>query len=163
MIVQLAGNVKFPLTLDASVWIFDDRKVEFDKAFQDHTAQETDEEEELEKASNRWNREVYQQKLNPPVNKSISKFERKKILDSTYVMNIKPFLETAEVNESATSALLETNHGEEEISLDTLENGYFLFAVDGKPVKEDGPLHFYFGDESNKNTPIKGITGIKIK
>ncbi|QHS22122.1 hypothetical protein GWK91_03840 [Virgibacillus sp. MSP4-1] len=163
MIVQLAGNVKFPLTLDASVWIFDDRKEEFDRAFNRNNEQEDNPEDELEKASNRWNREVYQQKLNPPVNKSINKYERKKILDSTYVMNIKPFLKTAEVNESATAALLETENGEEEISLNALEDGYFLFAVEGKPVKEDGPLHFYFGDGSNKNTPVKGITGIKIK
>ncbi|MRG85539.1 hypothetical protein [Salinibacillus xinjiangensis] len=162
MIVQLTGNVKFPITLDPSVWIFDDRKVEFDQAFQSSDV-EQDVEDENEKASKRWNREVYQQKINPPVNKSISRFERKKILQSTYVMSLKPFLENAEVSDSASSAILVTNNGNQEISLDTLKEGFALFAVEGKPLKEDGPLHFYFGDESNKDTPIKGVSEIKIK
>lgn len=33
MIVQLKGNVQFPITLDPTVWIFDDRKIKLEEAF----------------------------------------------------------------------------------------------------------------------------------
>jgi hypothetical protein len=163
MIVQLKGKVKFPITLDPSVWIFDDRKVEFDQAFLPKAEASKNPDEENEEASKRWDRAIYQQKINPPVNKSISKFERNKILESTFVMPIKPFLKNAEVNEDANAAYLITNNGETEISINDLENGYFLFAVDGKPIKENGPLHFYFGDGSNKDTPITGVNEILFR
>ena len=29
------------------------------------------------------------------------------------------------------------------------------FSNNGKPLKEDGPVHVYFGDGSNKQNPIK--------
>jgi hypothetical protein len=163
MIVQLKGKVKFPITLDPSVWIFDDRKIEFDQAFLPKEEVPVNPDEENEKASKRWDRAVYQQKINPPVNKSISKFERNKILESTYVMPIKHFLKNAEVNEDANAAYLVTLNGEVEISIDDFNNGYFLFAVEGKPLKENGPLHFYFGDGSNKDTPITDVKEILFK
>ncbi len=35
MIIQIKGNVKYPITLDPSVWIFDDRKILLEDAFKD--------------------------------------------------------------------------------------------------------------------------------
>ncbi|MBB6454983.1 hypothetical protein HNQ94_003477 [Salirhabdus euzebyi] len=165
MIVQLKGNVGFPITLDPSVWIFDDRKVEFDQAFNPTGGENVENNEnDLEQASERWNREVYmQQKIKPPVNKSLSKAERKKALESTYVMSIKPFLANAEVKDNASNAILLTEQGDQTVTIEQLENGYFLFAVEGKPLKEDGPLYFYFGDGSNKDTPIRGVKQITIE
>ena len=33
MIVSISGNVGFPITLDPSVWIFDERRMKFDDDF----------------------------------------------------------------------------------------------------------------------------------
>ncbi|MDY0408070.1 hypothetical protein [Paracerasibacillus soli] len=33
MIVQLTGNITYPITLDPTVWIFDDRKIKLEEAF----------------------------------------------------------------------------------------------------------------------------------
>lgn len=161
MIVQLAGNVKFPITLDPTVWIFDDRKVLLSDALSGKVTNEADNIEKMNTAD-RWNQEVYQQKVRPPVNKSITKFEREKILKNSYVMPIKEFLSHAEVNQNAQDVTLMTKFGEEKISLEALQDCYLLFSIEGKPLKTDGPVHLFFKDGTNRNTPIKGIEKIVI-
>lgn len=158
MIIQLSGKVKFPLTLDASVWIFDDRKILFEEAFEEREVEA--EVDELKKAAERFNLELYQQKIKPPVNKSINKYEREKILNNTYVMPIKDFINNAEVSEDVVSVTLKTTEDDIIISPEQLKNSLFLFSIDGKPVKESGPVHIYFGDGSNKDDPIKGVNKI---
>lgn len=161
MIVPILGNVTYKITMDPTVWIFDDRKVLLEEAFQDEKNEEHQEDEELKKASERWDRAVHQ-KINPPVNKSISRFEREKILVNSYVMPIQDFVEYAEIKNDATSVTLSTKSGDIEISVDELLDSYFLFAVDGKPLKTDGPVHLYFKDGSNKDNPIIGVEKIII-
>ncbi|MDL4841305.1 hypothetical protein [Aquibacillus rhizosphaerae] len=163
VIIQLMGNVTYPITLDPTVWIFDDRKITFDQAFQPYTQQKEPESDELKKASERFNKEIYQHKIKPPVNKSIARFEREKILVSTYVMPIIDFLQTAEIKNNAQQARLVTQNGEEIITLTELRNCLLLFAEDGKPLSDFGPVHLYFGDGSNKEKPIKGINKIVIE
>ncbi|SDJ75073.1 hypothetical protein [Sediminibacillus albus] len=163
MIVQLTGKVKYPITLDPTVWIFDDRKLLFEDAFKSPDTEENEQEDELKKASMRWDREVYQQRIKPPVNKSISKFEREQILEGTYVMPIKDFLATSEIEDESKQARLITEKQEEIISLSQLDECLLLFAENGKPVKEAGPVHLYFGDGSNRQQPIKGVKKIVIE
>ncbi|TCT26917.1 hypothetical protein EDD68_101274 [Melghiribacillus thermohalophilus] len=163
MIIQLTGKVNYHITLDPGVWIFDDRKIEWEQAFGHPLSNDNPNgEEEANRLQQRWSREVYQQKINPPINKSISKFERNEILKGTYVMPIKPFIENAEIQDGAETVILSTSSGEHEISVNQLTEGYFLFARNGKPIKEDGPVYFYFGDGSNKDTPIKGVKQIIV-
>ncbi|MEC5422823.1 hypothetical protein QGM71_04835 [Virgibacillus sp. C22-A2] len=165
MIVPITGKVTYAITLDPTVWIFDDRKILLEEAFNSNvnTLDSENEDNELENASKRWDREVYQQKINPPVNKSIKRFEREKILKSSYVMPLDDFLANAEIDSIASAAILVTASGEVTISLDELINSYFLFARDGKPLKEDGPVHLYYKDGSNRENPIKNITKVIIK
>lgn len=162
MIVPIIGNVTYSITLDPTVWIFDDRKIEFDKAFET-IPDERIEEDELEKAANRWNRAVYEPHSKPPVNRSISKLEGEKILKGTFVMPIEDFITHCEIKSDATAASLIIADGEEvKISLEELKNSYLLFAVDGKPLLEDGPVHFYHKDGSNRDNPIKFVQKIKV-
>ncbi|MCA1023411.1 hypothetical protein GLW04_04065 [Halobacillus litoralis] len=161
MIVQLTGKVKFPITLDPTVWIFDDRKVTFSEAFEGGPSETTPEEEdELKRKSLRFDREVYQQKLNPPVNKSINRYEKQRIINGTFLMPLLPFLQTSEPSVQAEKAALVSDEGEEIVQADDLKDALLLFAENGKPLKTDGPVHLYFGDGSNKETPVKGIKKI---
>ncbi|WP_332257495.1 hypothetical protein [Oceanobacillus manasiensis] len=162
LIIPISGNVTYPITLDPTVWIFDDRKILLEEAF-DKKQEEQEEDNELEKASKRWNREVYQQNIKPPVNQSIKKFEREKILTNSYVIPLKDFIANTEVNASAENAILIAGEKKIRISLDLLKDSYFLFAVDGKPLKDDGPVHLYYKDGSNRGEPIKNITKIIIE
>ncbi|MFP3360207.1 hypothetical protein R0K17_23115, partial [Planococcus sp. SIMBA_143] len=73
---------------------------------------------ELERASKRWDREFYQQNIKPPVNASIKKFEREKILANSYVMPLEDFIANAEAKQSAESAILLAGDKEIKISLD---------------------------------------------
>src|SRR5699024_10307192 len=161
MIVPITGMVTYIITMDPSVWIFDDRKILLDEAFSSNKVK-TETEENFQKTERIWTQEVYQQKVKPPVNRSIKRFERDKILKSSYVMPIKDFIEHAEIKSNAKDATLITKNENINISLEDLESCYLLFAIDGKTVKEDGPVHLYYKDGSNRDNPIKGIKKIII-
>lgn len=163
MVIQLKGNVEHPITLDPTVWIFDDRKISLEEAFLPEAEKETIEDEELRKTAQFWDREVYQQKLDPPVNKSISTYDKKKILEGTFVMPLHHFLGNAQIHDNASNITLETINGPVQITKEQLENSKLLFARDGKPIREDGPVHLYFGDGSNQDDPIKGIKTIVVE
>ncbi|MBO1003552.1 hypothetical protein ACFSKI_17455 [Pseudogracilibacillus auburnensis] len=162
MIIQLKGKVTYPITLDASVWIFDDRKIILEEAFTEKEV--VQEEDPLKKADEMFNQEIYfQTKIKPPVNKSINRYEKEKILENSFVMPLEDFINNAEVKPEAKRALLKTDGDDIVITVEQLTDAYLLFAVDGKPLKEEGPVHLYFRDGSNKEAPIKNIKQIIIK
>ncbi|KKE78096.1 hypothetical protein DTX80_07210 [Bacilli bacterium] len=164
MIVPIIGNVSYSITLDPTVWIFDERKVLLDEAFTKNTKSEEDI-PNTQKLAERYNREVFQSNAKvPPVNKGLTKKEGEEILKNSYVMPLYDFVKNAEINDSAKSAtfLSEDNQELVTIDIDQLVNGYFLFAIDGKPIKKDGPVYFIYGNGMNKNDPIKNIKKIKI-
>lgn len=161
MIVPITGNVTYNITLDPTVWIFDDRKILFENAFKTDTNKET-KQSEASKTEQRWGREVYQEKVKPPVHNTVKRYDKKEILSSSYVIPINDFLINAEIKEDATKVTLVTDQGEQSITIQQLENSYLLFAIKGKPVRDRGPVQLYFKDGSNQDNPIKGISEIKI-
>lgn len=161
MIIQLKGKVSYPITLDASVWIFDDRKIILEEAFL--PKEEEPKVDPARKAAELFDQELYfKTKVKPPVNKTLNRYEKEQALTHSFVMPIEDFIKNAEIAEDATNAVLKTNEDDVIISVEQLWNAYILFAVDGRPLKEDGPVHLYFGDGSNKDNPIKGIKEITI-
>lgn len=162
MIVQLKGKVKFPITLDPTVWIFDDRKIALKDAFIEK--KNSDQLDDAEKTAEMFDQEVYfQTKIKPPVKKSIKKFDREKILSESYVMPLKPFIEHSHVSGQATKARLITDADDIIITLEQLLQSLALFSLEGKPLKEDGPIHLFFGDGSNRENPFKAIKQIVIE
>ncbi|GGB44840.1 hypothetical protein F3157_06865 [Virgibacillus dakarensis] len=161
MIIPITGNVNYPITLDPTVWIFDDRKILLEEAFSKR-AETTVKEDEVEKASKRWDRAVFQSSK-PPVNPNISRKEGEKILTNSYVMPIRDFIDNAEWDANAEKAVLVTSSDEITISLDLLRKCLLLFAIDGKIIKEDGPVYIFYPDGSNMDNPIKGLQKIIIK
>ena len=155
MIVLIKGNVKFPITLDPGIWIFDDRKISLEDAFlqQNSKAQVEDEDKYL-----------YDAPMNrPPTRKSAKKIDKDTLFSTTYCIPIKDFLKNAECNDNVTKAILTTKNGEVTISLTQLENSLLQFSDKGKQLKEDGPVYLLFGDGSNKDNPIKGVEVITIQ
>lgn len=162
MILPIEGNVSYTITLDPTVWIFDDRKILLEDAFSNKSKEDLGN-GELKKASERWERALHPDRSRPPVNRSISKMEGKEILKNSYLMPIRDFLKTAEINEDATQGIL-TIEGSDDVivSLNDLKESYLLFAIDGKPLKEDGPVYFFYKDGSNQDNPIKNVKKIII-
>lgn len=162
MIIQIKGNIKFPITLDPSVWIFDDRKILLEQLF---TKRETEaEKEEAQKTAEMFDQELYfNTRIKPPVNNSIKRFDREKALTESFVMPLETFIETVEPNEDATSARLITDADDIVITLEQLTHAFARFSNEGKQLREDGPIHLYFGDGSNAEEPFKGIKQIVIE
>jgi hypothetical protein len=155
MIVPIIGNVKYQITMDPTVWIFDDRKIILEDAFSPKEKQEKD---AIEEAAKQWELAI----AKPPVDKTLTRHAREDILKYSYVMPIHDFLNHAEIHEDAKDATLITTDGDISIAITELYNSYLLFALNGKPLKEDGPVHLIFKDGKNKDNPIKGIKKIKI-
>src|SRR5690625_3133672 len=126
MIVQLTGNVNYNITLDPTVWIFDDRKILLEEAFENKIENHENTGDQLKKAADRFNNEVYRASVKPPVNKSITKFEREKILKNSYVMPLQEFLLHAEIKSDSKNATLTTINGPVNISLHELQDCYLL-------------------------------------
>lgn len=162
MIVPILGKVNYSITLDPTVWIFDDRKVLLEEAFNAKEEKNENNDDALRKTAENFDRELDTSIIRPPVNKSISRYEGEKILTNSYVMPIKEFLSHSEVQSDATDVTLITEHEEINISLETLENSLLLFSIKGKPLLKDGPVHLFYQDGSNKDNPIKSIKKIII-
>ncbi|HLS23071.1 MAG TPA: hypothetical protein VK037_04035 [Pseudogracilibacillus sp.] len=162
MIVQIKGKVKYPITLDPSVWIFDDRKIILEELFAEK--KEAKEKSEAQKTAELFDSEVqYPSSFKPPVNNSIKRFDREKALTESYAMPLKPFVENVEPKAEATSARLITKGEDIIITLEQLKEAYVRFSNKGKQLKEDGPIHLYFGDGSNKDEPFTHIKEIIIE
>jgi len=161
MIVQLKGNVRFPITLDPTVWIFDDRKIVLDDAFKIQEWDENDPDFLRRKAE--IFEEVYLSKSNkPPTQKTVATYRKDDVLNHSYVMPLKDFVLNAEANQDAKRALLHRANDSVAISYEQLLESVALFAVNGKPLVEDGPIHLIFGDGSNKDEAITNVQSIEI-
>src|SRR5699024_11223019 len=97
MIIPITGNVAYQITLDPSVWIFDDRKILFNEAFQTQTSHDNETSLE-EEAAKRWNSAVYPAHIKPPVNRSIARLEGVEIPTNSYVSPYHDFINNADIN-----------------------------------------------------------------
>lgn len=161
-IIIIEGLVDHTITLDPGVWIFDDRKVDLNTCFD--AKNEKDELTEYTKAiSKHWDREITEGAVFPPTLATEKKYEKEKVLTGSFGIPLKDFLRNAGPKEEASSLIVVTAAGEFPISLETAYNSILGFSKEGKPLREDGPVHLYFGDGSNKNDPIKEIRKFMVR
>ncbi|WP_423409917.1 peptidyl-prolyl cis-trans isomerase [Heyndrickxia sp. MSNUG] len=163
-IIPIKGKVKYKITLDPGVWIFDDRKVDLNTYFQQEQSQISDLEEYTKSISKHWDREIMEGAVYPPTLKTEVKFQKEKVLTGTFGIPFKPFLENAEPESDAKYVLIECGM-EEDVKLTLSEASRVVlgFSKDGKPLTEDGPLHVYYHDGSNSENPIKKVTGFTVE
>lgn len=157
-IILLKGKVDYQITLDPGVWIFDDRKIDLTTYFQQEQEEQNDLEEYTKAISKHWEREIREGAIFPPTLKTERKYEKQKVLTGTFGIPFKPFLLNAEIQDDATEVKFITEDEEITIPLSKANNVIFGFSKEGKPLKEDGPIHVYYGDGSNVENPI-----IKVK
>ncbi|HWO95470.1 MAG TPA: peptidyl-prolyl cis-trans isomerase [Bacillus sp. (in: firmicutes)] len=162
-ILSIEGNVKFTITLDPGVWIFDDRKVDLNNYFISNTEKEDELAAYTKNISAHWDREIREGAVFPPTLKTERKFEKEKIINGSFGIAFKHFLQNAEPGENASVCLIETEDKTIEVPLEEAEMIILAFSHNGKPLKEDGPVHIYFGDGSNQNEPLKRVRKFIIK
>jgi hypothetical protein len=162
-IIPIKGNIKYKITLDPGVWIFDDRKVDLTTYFHQETSRNDDLEEYTKSISKHWDREIMEGAVYPPTLKTEVKFQKEKVLTGTFGIPFKPFLVNAEPGSDAKYLVIETAESEMELPLTEAYELILGFSKDGKPLKEDGPLHVYYQDGTNYDDPVKNVTGFTIK
>ncbi|MFC5541380.1 MAG: peptidyl-prolyl cis-trans isomerase [Bacilli bacterium] len=163
-IIPIKGKVKYKLTLDPSVWIFDDRRIDLKTYFTKPKENEDEDLKYLFKMGEHWSREIMEGATFPPTLKTERKFDRKGMQTGTFGMEIKYFLNNAEIEEDATKVVFECKDGTEHaFAIDDAYKLIFKFSQDGKPLTEDGPVHIIFGDGSNLDNPIKNIAAIRVE
>ncbi|WNB90533.1 peptidyl-prolyl cis-trans isomerase [Bacillus sp. NEB1478] len=163
-IVSLNGNVNYPLTLDPGVWIFDDRKKDLTTLFDFDQANESEQEKYLKDVSAHWDRELQEGAMPPSEQEKQQpkKTLKETLLTGSFAISLSYFIFNAQPKPGTEKVLITSADGDLEIPLDEAQKGYFAFSDNGKPLKEDGPVHFYFGDGRNKKNPLKNITAITL-
>jgi hypothetical protein len=162
-IVMITGKVKYKITLDPGVWIFDDRKEELHSFFQKKTALKDDLDAYTKDISTHWDREITEGAVVAPTLKTEKKFLKEKLLTGSLAIPFKPFLKNSSPDENATQIIVETE--QEEFSFDIATGYDFIlgFSNEGKPLSENGPIHVYLGDGSNQTCPIINVKGFRVE
>ena len=156
-ILFINGKVRFQITLDPSVWIFDDRKVDLTTYFTTTKEEQSELETYLKHTSAHWDREIRDGAAFPPIRKSVQKFKKEQLIMGTFGIPLDPFLKNAEIADEATHVEIHTTHDTFILSLEEAKSAILGFSKNGKPLREDGPVHLYFGDGSNTDNPIRNI------
>lgn len=162
-IIPIKGAVTYNLTLDPTVWIFDDRKLDLKTYFDEKPVQEEDE-KYLREVGAHWSREIMEGATFPPTLKSERKFDRKGMETGTFGIELSHFLKNAEIKPEATKIVLTCKDGQEYPF--TIEEAFTLilkYSQDGKPLLEDGPIHVLLRDGSNIDNPIKNVSAIRAE
>ncbi|MGE6487854.1 peptidyl-prolyl cis-trans isomerase [Paenisporosarcina sp. NPDC076898] len=162
-IIPIKGNVKFKITLDPGVWIFDDRRIDLKTFFTEQQLEKNELDEYTKNMSAHWSREIMEGATYPPTLKTEKKYEKTKILTGTFGIYLKHFLKNAEVNDDAKSVIIETANGEEHsFTLEQADLLIFKYSQDGKPLLEDGPVYVLLADGSNLENPIKHVQAVRV-
>jgi hypothetical protein len=161
-IIILKGKVEYTITLDPGVWIFDDRKVDLNTYFQKPIIEKNEIEEYTKEISAHWDREITEGAVVPPTIKTEKRYEKEKLLEGSFGVPLKPFLLNAKPLKEANQLIVVTSDGELAYDLTTSYDFILGFSHNGKPLKEDGPIHLYYGDGSNQWKPIKNIKELLV-
>lgn len=162
-IIQIKGKVNFSITLDPTIWIFDDRKVDLDTYFTAEHIEVNADDAYVEGASKFWSREIMEGASFPPTLKSEKKFDRQHMKTGTFGISLKPFIENAEPTADATQITFSDATGKDYVySIEDAKKMLFQFSFEGKILAEDGPVYLLNADGSNLQAPYKNIIGIKV-
>jgi len=165
-IVPFKGKVKFKITLDPTVWIFDDRKLDLTTYFSEERIIKDELEEYKRGMGEHWSREIMEGATVPPTLNSEKKYkrqEKQEMMTGTFGMVFKPFLETTEPEKDASKVIFETAAGEYSFALESSKELIFKFSEKGKPLTENGPVHILLPDGSNQDNPITDVLAIRVE
>ncbi|MFT8320334.1 MAG: peptidyl-prolyl cis-trans isomerase [Bacillus sp. (in: firmicutes)] len=161
-IIPIKGAVQYEITLDPSVWIFDDRKLTGEQLFC-CTSSNADSEEYKKNTSLLWERELMEGSVVPPKKQAEKQYKKEELLQGTFFMPLAPFISHAEPFCDAKEMVLNTNHKIAVYPLSLLEEMFLLFCVQGKALQEHGPVHLYIRNMGNLQIPVKDIQSIFIQ
>lgn len=164
-ILQVKGNVKFPIYLDPGTWIFDDRKFDLDTWHPEkNNMDDTGHESYLKQVSSQWDKEIIEGS-SPPPREPVQKTKKQQLTENSFGIFMKPFFLNTEPEHNVTSVIIHTEESNFTFPYEEALQLVAGFSIKGRPIKEDegGPVHIYLGDGSNRQSPIKNVTGFTIQ
>ncbi|ALN76153.1 MULTISPECIES: hypothetical protein [Staphylococcus] len=158
--IQIKGAVKFPITLDSSTWIFDDRKIRID----DLKNGVFDGEKPIKFEDNReWNRAILEGQTNPPTLNSEIDYKKRAVLEGSFVINMTPFFKNAEPLDSASIIRLSNDTEHIDIPFQLLPYLFFQFSKDGKRLYKDNAVDsFVYQQEEGMRYQFDYVTHIEV-
>ncbi|MGG3466528.1 peptidyl-prolyl cis-trans isomerase [Neobacillus pocheonensis] len=162
-ILIISGSVKYTITLDPGVWIFDDRRIDLTTYFSTDKEKIDSLEEYTKAVSKHWDREIMEGAIYPPTLKSEKKFEKEKVMTGTFGIPFQPFLKNAEPADDSRFLVVKCVNKNYEVPIEKAYDLILGFSQNGKPLSSDGPVHIYFGDGTNQLNPIKNVIGFLVK
>ena len=158
--IQITGAVNFPITLDSTTWIFDDRKVQLE----DLENGVFDGTKPISFDDNReWNRAILEGQTNPPTLNSEIKYKKRAVLEGSFVINMTPFFKNAEVKPNGTAIRLFNDENHIEVPIDLLPYLFFQFAKDGKKLYSDNAVDsFVYIPEVGYSYQFEHVTNIEV-
>ncbi|MFN4215493.1 MULTISPECIES: hypothetical protein [unclassified Exiguobacterium] len=141
MIFPLDGAVRHALTIDPTVWIFDDRKRNVDELDRET---ENDNDAYYAKMGKAWD-DGLTQGTRVDHNKPMSRADKDAALRDSFAMPFAPFLKNAEPLASATHVSF---YGETTLTIPLVDAPlvYLQFSKDGK-VLADGPVYVLYDNQ----------------
>lgn len=158
--IQIKGAVKFPITLDSSTWIFDDRKVRIEDLKQGVF----DGEKPIKFEDNReWNRAILEGQTNPPTLNSEIEYKKRAVLEGSFAINMTPFFKNAEPYDHASIIRLSNENNHIDIPFNLLPYLFFQFSKEGKRLyKNDAVDSFVYQKETGVEYPFEYVTHIEV-
>lgn len=158
--IQIKGAVKFPITLDSTTWIFDDRKV----TIEDLEKGVFEGEKPIKFEDNReWNRAILEGQTNPPTLNSEIEYKKRAVLQGSFVINMTPFFKNAEPHDQASIIRLSNDSDHIDVPFTLLPYLFFQFAKDGKRLYEDnGVDSFIYTPDEGYQYQFKHVTHIEV-
>ncbi|MGV3243685.1 hypothetical protein [Staphylococcus sp. 11261D007BR] len=158
--IQIKGRVQFPITLDSTTWIFDDRKV----TIEDLERGVFEGEKPIKFEDNReWNRAILEGQTNPPTLNSEIDYKKRAVLKDSFVINMTPFFKNAEPADDATAIRLSNESESIDVPFSLLPYLFFQFAKEGKRLYDDNAVDsFVYIPEEGYQYPFKHVTHIEV-
>ncbi|MCS4486726.1 hypothetical protein [Staphylococcus americanisciuri] len=158
--IQIKGAVKFPITLDSTTWIFDDRKISIDDlekgVFEGEKPIKFEDNHE-------WNRAILEGQTNPPTLNSEIAYKKRAVLNGSFVINMMPFFKNAEPHDEATTIRLSNDSAHIDVPFSLLPYLFFQFAKDGKRLYEDsGVDSFIYTSDEGYQYQFQHVTHIEV-
>lgn len=162
-VIQIKGNVQHEITLDPTIWIFDDRRIDLDAFFTKDYVEKDELEEYKKNIGKHWSREIMEGATFPPTLETEKAFEETKDITGTYGIYLHHFLKNAKPNADASTIFFEVEGGESRsFPLTRLDEFILKYSIDGRPIHENGPVHVLLKDGSNKKDPMTNVKTIII-
>ncbi len=161
-VIVMKGAIQYKITLDPSVWIFDERKIDLATFTGELTANESDQQAYIKGTGAQWDKEMAEGAQLPSASNSMMR--ARKALEGDYAMPLAPFIKNAEPHSGVSHVRIHRANGDSvTVSLADANQAILQFSKDGKPLRDRGPAYLYLPDTwKQKQAPIDQITAFEF-